>query len=389
MKKLNIAIICDPLTHLISGSMISTIRFAGQLRKKGHKVIFLAAQDETKKPVTFFRDFKVYRFGPIKLPGSQGQYLLAYPRVGRIKGIYKEEQIDIVHTIDPTLLSIFSLRAARTMGIKTVMHSHMQPENVALQLGSFFQRPWFQNLIYRYLIWIYRKVNMVICPSEFAMGMLRKYNQTIPICVISNGVELSRFKIMDSAAFSQKYNLSPEEQKILYIGRLHKEKSVHTLIEAMPAILKEYPKTRLNLVGIGHLMDDLKKLATDLKVSESITFFGKLPDEEMALAYNACTFFVLPSVAELEGMAVLEAMACGKPVIISDSALSASSYFVKGNGFIFKLQNPQDLAEKCITLLKNPTMVAQMGEKSRTLAETYDIKKSGDKLESLYYSILA
>ncbi|MFH1284517.1 MAG: hypothetical protein ABIH78_02925 [Candidatus Peregrinibacteria bacterium] len=67
MKKLNIAIVCDPITHLMSGSMISTWRFAENLRKRGHKIIFIAAKDKSKKHISHYNNFKIYHFLSISL----------------------------------------------------------------------------------------------------------------------------------------------------------------------------------------------------------------------------------------------------------------------------------------------------------------------------------
>ncbi len=106
------------------------------------------------------------------------------------------------------------------------------------------------------------------------------------------------------------------------------------------------------------------------------------------MAYNAADIYVMPSLVELEGMTVLEAMACRKPLIISDSKLSASSGFVDGNGLIFKLQNAQDLAEKELILLKNEKMRKNMAQESYKKVKKYDLKRSIDKLELLYYKVL-
>jgi len=106
------------------------------------------------------------------------------------------------------------------------------------------------------------------------------------------------------------------------------------------------------------------------------------------LAYNASDIFVLPSIAELEGMAVLEAMACGKPIIIANSKESASRYFVDNNGFLFEPQNAVDLAEKILTIISNKELREKMGQRSLEISKDYDIGKSVLKLEQLYYSLL-
>jgi glycosyltransferase involved in cell wall biosynthesis len=174
----------------------------------------------------------------------------------------------------------------------------------------------------------------------------------------------------------------------LYVGRFHPEKSIDTLIKATPFIVKKYPNAHVVLVGFGHLEKDLKKLTDNLAMKDYITFCGKVSDEDLVLAYNAADIFVLPSLAELEGMVVLEAMACGKPLLIANAKDSASTYFVNGNGYLFKAGDHNDLAEKALQLLNNEELLQKMAEKSFEASSEYNIDRSIDKLLALYYSLL-
>jgi glycosyltransferase involved in cell wall biosynthesis len=111
-------------------------------------------------------------------------------------------------------------------------------------------------------------------------------------------------------------------------------------------------------------------------------------DDDLVLAYNVADIFILPSLAELEGMVVLEAMACGKPLLIADAKDSASVHLLDGNGYLFKAQDYDDLAEKAISLLGDEALLKTMSEKSLYLSREYDIQRSVDKLLGLYYSLL-
>jgi glycosyltransferase involved in cell wall biosynthesis len=156
----------------------------------------------------------------------------------------------------------------------------------------------------------------------------------------------------------------------------------------MPFIIKQHESTHVLLVGAGHLRPKLEKLARELGVEKYITFLGFVSEEDKILAYCACDFFVLPSLAELEGMVVLEAMACGEPILISDAKMSASRFFVDGNGFLFKTLDAEDLAEQALKLILNPGLRKEMGKVSLEKVKQYDIHKSVLKLEGVYYQVL-
>ena len=172
------------------------------------------------------------------------------------------------------------------------------------------------------------------------------------------------------------------------MGRLHPEKSIETLIKAIPHIVKIYPNIHVMIVGGGYLRNKLEELSQNLGVKEYTTFLGVVSEEDKIHAYNASDIFILPSLAELEGIVVLEAMACGKPIIVSDAEMSASRFFVDGNGFLFKTLNHEHLAEQALKLISDADLRKKMGEISSEKIKDYDIHKSVSLLEEVYYQAL-
>jgi glycosyltransferase involved in cell wall biosynthesis len=387
MKKLNILIVCDSITDHVAGAFISPLRFAELLKKRGHKVVFIASKFPNTPATDYYKKIKVYRFRSIPLPKFPF-IRLAFPTKREIGRIIKNEKIDIVYTIIPTLASLSSIKSARKNLVKIVSHSHTQPENIILNFPSFMRIKSLNTWVYKCLIWLYGKAEVTICPSKFAERALKKYNPYLKTIVISNGVDLYRFKKLNSEHFIKKFNLNKKSSIILYVGRLDPEKSIDTLIKSMEKVLKDYPNAFLGIVGRGSLGDSLEKLARNLGLEKNIKFFGKISDADLVQAYNASDIFVLPSLAELEGMTVLEAMACGKPILIANSKESASVDLVQGNGFLFESGNSEDLSKKILKLLKNSALRKKMGQKSFELAKNYDINRSIDKLEEVYYSLL-
>ena len=386
-NKLNIAMICDPIGDSKAGVILSTLRFAKLLGERGHGVIFIGARLKGNKKHGHHDGIKTYRFKSLPVPKSGGWYL-AFPSVKELKKIFKEEKIDVVHIILPMSGAISAIKAAKALNIKIVSHSHSQPENLFMEMPKFI-RPTLCNLWNKYLVWIYGKSEVLIYPSEMARGLLDKLSKKDqPSIVISNGINTDVFKPLAIGDFHKRFNIPENTVRLLYVGRLFPEKSIHTAVEAMPHILKKHPNTHFMIVGIGHLRAKLEKLASDLGVRDNITFLGLVSEEDKILAYNACDIFILPSLAELEGMVVLEAMACGKPIIISNAEMSASRFFVDDNGFLFEMQNGKHLAEQTIQLIADVELRRKMGKNSLEKSKNYDINRSVDKLEAVYYSVL-
>jgi 1,2-diacylglycerol 3-alpha-glucosyltransferase len=386
-RKIGIAMVCDPIGNNKSGVVVSTLRFAKLLKERGHNVIFIGARSLENKNHSYHDGIKAYRFRSLPVPKSCG-WNLAFPTIRELKRIFKEEKIEIVHIILPMSGSIMAIKAAKALNIKIVAHSHSQPENLFMDMPKIIQ-PTLNRIWNSYLMWTYSKASSLIYPSEMARTLLDKLSKKNQLShVISNGINTKEFKPISIGDFYEKFNIPENTIKLLFVGRLFPEKSIDTIIKAIPYIIEKNKNIHIMIVGGGYLKSKLEKLTHDLKVEKYVTFLGLISEEDKVLAYNASDIFVLPSLAELEGMVVLEAMACGKPIIISDSKMSASRFFVENNGFLFETKNAKDLADKTLELILNDTLRNEMGKISLEKSKNYDIQKSVDRLEEVYYLAL-
>jgi glycosyltransferase involved in cell wall biosynthesis len=387
-KKLRIAMICDPIGEYKAGAIVSVIRFSKLLIDRGHHVVFIGAKTKDHNTDDYIRGIKTYRYRSLPLPKSGGWHL-AFPTISEIKKVLRQEKIDLIHVILPMPGAIVAIKAAKSLGIKIVAHSHSQPENLFMDAPKFL-RPSLDGIWNTFLAWLYSKGDAIVYPSIMAFTLLK--HLTSPdkkSVVISNGVNTDEYKPTEIGDFYSRFEIPTDTTKIVYVGRLFPEKSVDTLIKAMPYIIEQNPHMHLMIVGGGHLREKLEKLSHDLHMEKHISFLGLVSDEDKVLAYNAGDIFASPSFAELEGMTVLEAMACGKPIIIPDALMNAAKYFVDGNGLLFETSNSKDLAEKIVTLINDIQLRKQMGEKSIENSKRYDIHTSVKKLEDLYESVLA
>jgi 1,2-diacylglycerol 3-alpha-glucosyltransferase len=382
-----VAIVCDGIGDVIAGSFISTIRFAELLKARGHRITFISSGSFRRRHDREYRGMPMHRFvGPL-IPWSDGQLYLGIPSRTRLRKILHDEQIELVHVMVPLPLGLLAVRVSKAAGLPVVMHSHTQPENIFMNAPRFPGLDTLNQRFCAYLNWLYRQADMMIYPSKFACRQFPELAAQ-PHAVISNGVDGERFKPTPPDAFSRRFRLPERGRRILYLGRLHKEKSVATLIRAVPKILAEYPDTHLYLVGLGYELAGLQGLAENLNVTAHVTFCGFVADDDLPAAISAADLFVMPSLAELEGMAVLEAMACGKPLLVADAPYSAATDFVHENGLLFHAGSADHLAAQACSLFAAPTRLAAMGEISREISRRFDIRASAHRIEAVYRSLL-
>ncbi len=278
------------------------------------------------------------------------------------------------------------MKVSKSENIPIVSHFHMQPENLLTVLKLKWEI--FNKIFYRYLGWFYSQSEILICPTKFGEQKIKPYLKKVKTSVISNGIDLSKFKIKKtSKKINKKFNIPRDRKIILYVGRLWPEKNVKTLIDSM----KYLDKDKFHLIIVGKKEKEYERLVrrrAGLLLEDNISFTGRLTDSELIEFYNLAHLFCLPSIVELEGMVVLEAMAHGKPILISNSKKSASRFFVKRNGLLFETYNSKDLAMKIKRILSNEKLAKKMGVNSIKEVKKYDINKSIDKLISVYSSLL-
>jgi len=183
----------------------------------------------------------------------------------------------------------------------------------------------------------------------------------------------------------QKIKKSKEKSEIIYAGRLMKHKNIDVLIKSIYLAKKEFPDLNAVIIGKGPEKAKLKALTKSLGLEKNIRFMDFMLKEEVYGFMKSSKLFVLPSVLEGFGIIVIEANACGLPVITVKHERNASADLIRDydNGFVCKLSEVH-IAEKMIMLLKNKKLRKYMSKNSVKHVKGYDIKNAVANLESIY-----
>jgi glycosyltransferase involved in cell wall biosynthesis len=180
------------------------------------------------------------------------------------------------------------------------------------------------------------------------------------VVAIPNGVDVSVFYpwVEDRRALRRGLGFSGEDKMVMFVGRLAPQKRVDLLIVAFRQIRDRLPEARLVLVGDGPLRSELEQLVVRLGLERSVIFAGNRLD--VAAYMQVSDVFVLPSEAEGMSNAVLEAMACGLPVLVSDCAGNRELVTDGLNGMVFPRGSENALAKKIETLLLDTTYAQRL-----------------------------
>ncbi len=307
-----------------------------------------------------YKDNTPKKFFRIKLGSELKAIIRAFPETIKVFRLVKKYRIDIIHTNFNLVRSRAAILSALLSGIPVIVHNR----NLAqlLKIDRLFSK----------------HVKKIICVSHF---IKQKYVENgIPeekCTVIYNGVDLDKFK-------PEKRDTNSEELIITSIGRLEKWKGQEILVKAAPIVIQKFPDVKFWIIGDGPETKNLESMVEKLQLTHQFKFWGKI---ENVLTYLQQTkIFVHNSIeAEPFGRVIIEAMACGLPVISTD--LGGPKEIIKDgeNGFLLSPNNPEILAEKIEFLIKNKKVRHDLGQKSiETVQNIFNIKNTTEKIQNEY-----
>ena len=216
----------------------------------------------------------------------------------------------------------------------------------------------------------------VIANSDDLRSLALRTSPLQLVDVIANGV--------DTNDFQPRAGRREGPLRILAVSRLIERKGLDILIRALPGIL-ERQHVSLQIVGGGNLKDSLLNLAAGLGVAEAVTLTGYVPHERLPEIYNEADLFVLPSHAEGLSNALLEAMACGLPVIATDTG--GSSNLLHGNGLVVGENTPSSWSKAILEATSDKTAMRDMAQASRSVALNYSWNSVARKYRDVYLKV--
>ena len=197
------------------------------------------------------------------------------------------------------------------------------------------------------------------------------------------GVDARRFH-PDKASKEWRERLSgghPEDSLLLYVGRLAPEKG----IERLKVILREVPGTRLAVVGDGPARGDLEREFRDAPA----VFTGVLQGEDLAAVYASADGFLFPSTTDTLGLAMLEALASGLPVVAASSGPSHEIVLEGENGLLYEADSPPSLVDAVARLVSDDGFREALARRARSTAEERDWESSTRALRGYYRETLS
>ncbi|MCW9705411.1 N-acetyl-alpha-D-glucosaminyl L-malate synthase BshA [Fodinibius salsisoli] len=211
----------------------------------------------------------------------------------------------------------------------------------------------------------------------------RRFDIKKDIEVIPNFIDLDRFKRSDKDHFRKA--ISPEDEKIIvHVSNFREVKRVPDVVSVFDYILKHDVKAKLLLVGDGPDRNRAEQRCRDLGICGQVRFLGK--QEQVEEVLSIADLFLIPSGSETFGLAALEAMGCGVPVISSNIGGLPEVNIHGETGYLCDLGDTEEMGKYAVELLSNPEKHKQISKQARHQAEKYELGDIVSRYEEYYES---
>jgi len=316
--------------------------------------------------------------GVVRVPALARHRLAAYPQMEfalphlpSLVNYLVENRIDLVQCSTPGPVGLMGLAAARLAGIPIVGQYHTDlPEYCTRLTGD----PITGVLAGRLVGWFYGAMDRVFVPSAAVATRVQELGVAADKVVrLPRGIDLGRFRPSrrDPHAFAR-FGLNGEP-KVLYVGRLSREKSLDALIDGFALAADAVPEARLVIVGDGPYAGSLAERAG---ASERVLFLGQRTGDELATLMASSDLFVSPSETETFGNTVVEAQASGLPVVVADRGAARENMIDEVTGLVVDARQPGALAGAIEGLLTDRHRRRVMAEAAASFAQRYDMARA-------------
>jgi len=347
--------------HEINGVAMTIHSQVNAARQANKPLIVITCGQESKQD-TVVKNFEPV--GSINLP-EYPELKLFYPPFLCMLDYCYEQGITHIQSETPGPVGLAGLAAAMILKLPFNGTYHTSfPQTT----GFLTDDTAIEATLWKYMLWFYGQMDTIYVFSQAtADQLIEKGISKKSIHIHPQGIDTQKFHPNKrNGYFKSQFQIDDTELKILYVGRISKEKGLPLLVRTIKDIAEKRNGFRLIMVGDGPYLPEMKEALREYPV----VFTGYLTGENLAHAYASSDLFVFPSTVDTFGNVVLEAQASGVPVIVTDQGGPKENLIPQKTGFIVPTAEPQALTHQLIDILDNPNQLNIMKHHARKYAET-------------------
>ena len=359
----------------MSGVVRSISTFRQAFDDMGHNV-FVFAQKAAK-----YHDDEpfIFRYPAVEVPWAN-DYAFPVPFSSSIDDTLPCLKLNVIHSHHPFLLGETAARKAESLGLPLVFTFHTRYDEYTHYVP--FSHGLTKQIADRWIGNYLEKCQHIITPSDSIRELLRENGVEGDITTIPTGIVLKPFRQADGDVIRKERGWE-NDTVLISVGRLAKEKSFDTLIEAAAIVMRDHPEVRLALIGGGLEERSLKKLAQELGIAGRVDFAGSVPYEEIPNYLKAADIFCFASTTETQGLVTMEAMAAGLPIVAVD-ATGTHDAVTNGKEGLLTENNSKALGQAINEIVTNPELREKLISGGADRVEWFDIAHQAKRMLEVY-----
>lgn len=379
--RLTLLIGCDTFAPDVNGAATFSRNLAAGLASRGHDVHVMApAQRGAVGTFTETHEgasMTVHRIYSWRwLPHPWLRFMLPWRVKANAERIVSSVKPDAVHFQSHIVVGRGLATAAVKHNIQLVGTNHTMPENILqhVEILPRFMLDWLTRVQWRAARKWFEMADAVTTPTRRAADFFERGTGLTGVHAISCGIDTSFYTA----------DLSPRsEYLVAFLGRLDEEKYIHEAIEAI-ALLTDLD-AKLVIIGDGEVRPKLEARARELGVADRVRFTGRVSDEELRRTLTEASVFAMPSRAELQSIATMEALASGLPVVAANAMALPHLVHPGENGYLYEPGDVDALAGYLRSVLTaEPAELERLRRGALRTVESHDIQRTLDIFEALY-----
>ena len=379
---MRIMIVTDQYPPMVGGVPTVTQGLVVDFANRGDQVWVVAPSYGQRDVHRLEQKVHVYRFSSFEWPTYEDLRIPFLP-ILPFRRLLKKIDPDIIHIHSPIVLGNIAQIVAGSLRKPVIVTNHYLPINISRSLSSdpLFGKT-FMTVSYSYLVHFCNRCEYVTAPTMTALNLLYEHGLRAPAQAISNGVDLKKFSPGDrDKRLRQHFNLPQDRPLILSVNRLSHEKRIDVLIDAVAKMTRD---AHIAIASTGPAEASLRARVEELNLTDRVSFLGFIHDKDLVPLYRLADVFAIPSEAELQSLATMEAMACGLPIVAADAYALPELVHHEINGFLFQRGNCEEMAYYLDVLVSDKGLRKQMGTKSLEIIAKHDRTRVLDQWEALY-----
>lgn len=390
---LHILMVSDVYFPRVNGVSTSIASFRNMLIAQGHRVTLVVPAYEHGPfeggAGIQADDADIIRVTGRAIPGDPEDRLMSRGALKRALARLDPDAVDVVHLQTPFLAHYAGKAWARRNGLPVIETYHTYFE-------AYFHHyirampAWLSRSLTR---WFTRQqvnaVDALIVPSTALQAVMTEYRVRTPVHVLPTGLGADDFRETDADAFAATRDIDLQRPTLVYVGRVAHEKNIEFLVDMLARVQSDLPRVQMIIAGEGPALAAIRARVEKLGLAGNVVFTGYLSrNGELQDCYACGDAFVFASRTETQGLVLLEAWACGVP-LVSTAHLGTKDILASGRGALVPPDDVGAFADAVTRLLGDPALRERLANEAREEARKWTSEKLAARLARVYRDLVS